>query len=131
MKHFAKIRLPTFSITIDKNEICTKNINKMFKKINTYSFSYIKKWASLVWLINYFAIRNLLCDQYYILQKLVWKNCIINWNFKETIRFGVYILLRWYLKKKKNCNHKHHDVKVKSLKWWSTVGLLLKPWPGL
>ena len=36
------IRLPTFFTNIDKNEVCTKNIDQMFKRINTYSLSYIK-----------------------------------------------------------------------------------------
>ena len=42
----------------------------------------------------------------------------------------MYILLRWYLKKKKNFKHKYDDVKVKSLKQQSTLGLLVKPGPG-
>ena len=46
-----------------------------------------------------------------------------------TIKFGANIFLRWYLEKK-NCKHRYHDVKVKSLKWQSTLGLLLKPGTG-
>ena len=53
----------SFSFNIDENEVCTKKIDRIFNKINTHSPSYIKKWASFAWLINYFAVGNLLCDQ--------------------------------------------------------------------
>ena len=60
---FATIRLRSFSSNIGENEVCAKKIDRIFKKINTHSPSYIKKWLSFAWLINYFAIGNLLCDQ--------------------------------------------------------------------
>ena len=37
-----------------------EKIDQIFKKIKTHSPSYIEKWASFAWLINYFAIGNLL-----------------------------------------------------------------------
>ena len=58
---------------------------------------------------------------YYVIEKLIW-----NQNFKATIKFAAYIFLRWYLKKK-NCEHKYRDIKVKSLKRQSTLALLQKP----
>ena len=42
---FDIIRLPSFSTNIDKNEVCTKKIDQIFKKINTDSPSYIKKMS--------------------------------------------------------------------------------------
>ena len=66
------------------------------------------------------------------IEKLFWKkkkNHDENENFRVTIKFGAYTFLHWYLKKK-NCKHKYHDVEVKSLKRWLTLGLLLKPGPG-
>ena len=39
---FATIRLQSFSTNINENEVCTKKINQIFKKIKTHSPSYIK-----------------------------------------------------------------------------------------
>ena len=39
---FARIRLPLFSTNINKNKVCTKKIDQIFKKINKHSPSYIK-----------------------------------------------------------------------------------------
>ena len=60
---FATIRLPSFSTNIDKNDVCAKKINQIFKKTNAHSPLYIKKLASLMWLINYFVIGNFVCVQ--------------------------------------------------------------------
>ena len=118
---FATIRLRSFSSNIDGNEVNTKKIDRIFKKINPHS--------PFAWPINYFAIGNLLCDQI-IFQKNVSenKNHDVNENFKATVKVVAYIFLRWYLQKK-NWKHKYDDVKVKSLKWRATLGLLLKPGP--
>ena len=62
---------------------------------------------------KFFAIGNFLCDQ---TEKPLWKQkSRYKWKLlsNATIKFGVNIFLRWYLKKKKNCKHKYHDVKVK------------------
>ena len=40
------------------------------------------------------------------------KNHDVNENFKGMIKFGVYIFLCWYLKKKKNCKHKEGRKKL-------------------
>ena len=127
---FATIRLQSFSTNIDENEVCTKDINQISKKIDTSSFLY-RKGALLAWLINYFKIGNLFCDYYVLKNFSENKNHDVHETFKVTIKFGAYIFLHWYLKKKKNCKHKYNDVKVKCLKQWSTLGLLLKPglWP--
>ena len=45
---FATIRLPSFSTNIDKNDVCAKKINQIFKKTNAHSPLYIKKLASLM-----------------------------------------------------------------------------------
>ena len=120
----------SLSTNIDENEFCSKNINPIFEKINTHFPSYIKKWALFALLINYFAIGNLLCDKLKnFSEKKKKKNHDENENFRVTIKFDAYTFLRWYLKKK-NCKHKYHDVEVKSLKRWLTLGLLLKPGPG-
>ena len=117
----------SLSTNIDENKFCSKNIDRIFEKINTRFPSYIKKWAMFAWLINYFAIGNLLCDK--LKNSSENKNHDVNENLRVTIKFGAYTFLRWYLKKK-NCKHKYHDVEVKSLKRWLTLGLLLKPGPG-
>ena len=58
--------------------------------------------VTMAWLINYFAIiGNLLCDQIIMyLEKLWEQKWWRNENFKAAIRFGGYIFLRWYLKRK-------------------------------
>ena len=68
--------------------------------------------------------KSFMWPNYFAIGKLFW-----NGNFKATIKVAAYIFLCWYLKKK-NCKHKYHDIKVKSLKRQSTLGLLLKPGPG-
>ena len=125
---FATIKLGSFFTNIDENEVCSKNINWIFQKINSNSPSYVKKCTLFVWLIKYFEIRNLLCDQIIVYSKNSFenKNHDVNENFKETIKFGAYIFLHSDLKK--NCKCKYHDVKEKSIKWRSTLGLTSKTW---
>ena len=48
--------------------------------------------------------KSFMWPNYYVLEKLLWKqNHNVNENFNATIKFGAYIFLPWYLKKKKNC----------------------------
>ena len=75
---------------------------------------------------KFFAIQNLLCDQ---IENSKNKNHDVNENFKVPIKFGAYIFLCKYIKKKKKCKLKYHDVKVKSLKRQSTLGLPPKSGP--
>ena len=129
---FAKISYNRFLLTSMKTKFVIKKIDQIFKKINTDFPLYIEKWALFAWLIN-FATGNLLCDQIIMYQKNFSenKNHDVNENFKVTIKFGVYIFLRWYLKRRNIININIHDLKVKSLKQQSTLGLLQKtgPWP--
>ena len=39
---FATIRLRSFSSNINENEVCTKKVDRIFKRINTHSPSYVK-----------------------------------------------------------------------------------------
>ena len=41
-KHFCYDKITSISTNIDKNEVCTKKFDRIFKKINTHSPSYIK-----------------------------------------------------------------------------------------
>ena len=75
-----------------------------------------------------FCKRKSVWPNYYVLENLLWKQK--SWKLHATIKFGAYIFLGWYLKKKKKCKHKYYGIKVKSLKPQSTLGLLLKPGPG-
>ena len=71
--------------------------------------------------------KSFVWSNYYVLENSENKNQDIN---KVTIKFDGHVFLHWYLKNKKNCKYKYHNVKVKSFKWQSTLGLLLKPGPG-
>ena len=53
----------------------------------------------LVWNRKSFVWPN-----HYVTEKPVWKkNHNVIENFKATIKFGAYVFLCWYLKKKKHC----------------------------
>ena len=71
--------------------------------------------------------KSFVWPNYYILEKALWKQK--SWcksELQATIEFGGYIFWRWYLRKKKNCKYKYHDVKVKSMKQRPTLGLTSK-----
>ena len=117
---FATIRLRSFSSNIDENEVCTKKIYRIFKKINTFSFCLTDKLfrnrKSFVWPNNY------------VLEKLLWKQK--SWRKWKLRRRSTLVRIFSYGDTwRRKIENKYDDVKVKSLKPWATSGLLLKPGP--
>ena len=100
------IRLWSFSINIDENEVCSKKIDQIFKNINIHSPLHIEKMSIVCVTDKLFCNRkSFVWPNYFVLEKPLWKH-------ESTVKFGAYIFLQWYLKKKKHYKHKY-DVKWK------------------